>query len=91
MKRSRRNHSAAFKAQVALESLRHDNPIRSYADRFDVHPNLVRAWQAQLLRQAERLFEEPQRGPRRRQERRFTAWNDDRAVAPELALLEHQG
>ncbi len=80
MKRSRRNHSAAFKAQVALESLRQDNPIRSYADRYDVHPNLVRAWQAQLLRQAARLFEEPQRGPRRRH---FDGWEQERGIAAE--------
>jgi len=80
LKRSRRNHTAAFKAQVALESLRGENPIRSYADRFDVHPNLVRAWQAQLLQQAERLFEEPRRGPR------LVRWDQDRARAPELAL-----
>jgi transposase-like protein len=90
LKRSRRNHSAAFKAQVALESLRQDSPIRSYADRYDVHPNLVRAWQAQLLRQAARLFEEPQRGPRRRQ---FESWQEERGAASERRplVLEHSG
>jgi transposase-like protein len=52
---------------VALESLRGDHPLVSFAHRFDVHPNLVRAWQSQLLCKAARLFDEPrQTRPRQR-------------------------
>jgi len=38
-RRPRRNHSPAFKAKVALEALREEQPVIAIAERFDLHPN----------------------------------------------------
>lgn len=40
-KRSRRNHSAVFKAKVALTAPKGEQTVVQLAERFDVHPNQV--------------------------------------------------
>ena len=55
-KRSRRNHSAAFKAKVALEALKGQQSVIEIAERFDVHPNQVTQWKTQLLERAASAF-----------------------------------
>src|ERR1035438_7771804 len=47
-RRPRRNHSPAFKAKVALAAVKGDRTIAQLAEHFDVHPNQVTAWKAQL-------------------------------------------
>ena len=37
--RSRRNHTPAFRAKVALAAIRGDQTVAELANRFDVHPN----------------------------------------------------
>ena len=48
-KRTRRNHTAAFKAKVALAALKGDRTLAELAQQFDVHANQISAWRAQLL------------------------------------------
>lgn len=55
-KRDRRNHSAVFKAKVALAALKGDQTLVQLAERFDVHPNQVTHWKAQLLERAAEVF-----------------------------------
>ena len=38
-RRSRRNHTAAFKAKPALAALKGDKTLAELATQFDVHPN----------------------------------------------------
>ena len=47
-RRTRRNHSPAFKAKVALAAVKGDRTLAQIAEQFDVHPNQVTSWKAQL-------------------------------------------
>ena len=55
-RRPRRNHSAAFKAKVALAAVKGDRTIAQLAEHFDVHPNQITAWKAQLEGGASGVF-----------------------------------
>ena len=55
-RRPRRNHSPAFKAKVALAAIKGDRTIAQLAEHFDVHPNQVTAWKAQLEGGASDVF-----------------------------------
>ena len=55
-KRSRRNHSAAFKAKVALAAIKGEETLAQLATRFDVHPNQIVQWKNQRLERAADVF-----------------------------------
>jgi transposase-like protein len=55
-RRPRRNHSAAFKAKVAIAAIKGDRTIAQLADQFDVHPNQITSWKAQLEGSAADVF-----------------------------------
>ena len=52
-KRTRRNHATAFKAKVALKG---EKTLAELAQLYDVHPNQITAWKAQLAEGAAVLF-----------------------------------
>jgi len=56
MKKPRRNHSAAFKARVALEAIRGEKTVAEIAAHHEVHPTQVTAWKTQLLENATAVF-----------------------------------
>src|SRR5271156_1824488 len=56
-RRSRRNHSPAFKAKVAIAAVKGDMTIAELAKRFDLHPNLITQWKTQLLEHAALAFD----------------------------------
>ena len=47
-RRPRRNHTAAFEAKVALAAVKGDRTLAQLAEQFDVHPNQITSWKAQL-------------------------------------------
>ena len=55
-RRPRRNHSPAFKAKVALAAVKGEKTLVELAQFFDVHPNQITAWKAQLLEGAAGVF-----------------------------------
>jgi len=55
-RRPRRNHTAAFKARVALAAIKGDRTLGQLAEHFDVHPNQITTWKAQLEGRASDIF-----------------------------------
>ena len=55
-KRTRRNHSPAFKAKVALAAIKGEKTLAELAQLHDVHPNQITAWKAQLVEAAAGVF-----------------------------------
>jgi len=55
-KRSRRTHSPAFKAKVALAAIKGEKTLAELAQQFDVHPNQITTWRSQLLEGAAGVF-----------------------------------
>ena len=55
-KRSRRTHSPAFKAKVALAAVKGDKTLSELAQQFEVHPNQITTWRSQLLEGAADVF-----------------------------------
>lgn len=56
MKRTRRNHGASFKAQVALAAVKGDKTLAELAEQFSVHPTQITEWKQQLLARATDVF-----------------------------------
>jgi len=56
MKRKRRNHSASFKAKVAVAAIRGDKTLAELSEQFDVHQNQITDWRRKLLDQADQVF-----------------------------------
>jgi len=56
MRRPRRNHSAKFKAQIALEAIRGEKTIAQIATHHEVHPNQVASWKNQVLENLSGVF-----------------------------------
>lgn len=55
-KRARRNHTPGFKAKVALAAIKGEKTLAELAQFFDVHPNQITNWKAQLLDGAAGVF-----------------------------------
>ena len=58
----RRNHSATFKAKVALEALRGEQTVPEIAAKHGVHHTLVNQWKRAVTEGASTLFEKESSG-----------------------------
>ena len=56
-RRPRRNHTPGFKAKVALAAIKGDRTLAELAEQFDVHPNQITSWKAQLEGGAADVFD----------------------------------
>jgi transposase-like protein len=59
MRRPRRNHTAKFKATVALAALKGDKTLAELAEKYDVHANQIVQWKTQLAEAATGVFQTP--------------------------------
>ena len=55
-RRTRRSHSAALKAKVALAALREDKTMGELCKEFELHPTQINEWKRQLLDRAADVF-----------------------------------
>ena len=55
-RRTRRNHTPAFKAKVALAAIKGEKTLSELAQLFDVHPNQIIDWKGRLLEGAAGVF-----------------------------------
>ena len=55
-RRTRRNHSPTFKAQVAIAAIGGDKTLAQLAEQFDLHPNQILDWKKQLQQNASEVF-----------------------------------
>jgi transposase-like protein len=54
--KTRRKHSPAFKAKVAMAALAGDKSLAQLAQEFEVHPNQITDWKRQLTERAAEVF-----------------------------------
>jgi len=63
----RRNHTASFKAKVALEAAKETATVSELAGKHQVHPNMVTQWKRQLLDGVAEIFSTRIRGRPKRE------------------------
>ncbi len=68
MKNKRRNHSAAFKAKVALEAVKGEKTRAELASQYEVHPTQIIQWKKQLLESLPDLFNNSPQKDRQKQD-----------------------
>lgn len=56
-KGTRRKHSSAFKAKVALAAMAGNKTLAELAQQFEVHPNQITNWKRQLSEHAAEVFD----------------------------------
>lgn len=67
-KGKRRNHSAEFKARVALEAIKGVKTVAQIAADNHLHPVQVTQWKTQMLESAAGVFERGVKGNKERQD-----------------------
>ena len=56
MSKKRRNHSAAFKASVAIEAIKGEHTLSELAARFELHQTQIQQWKRQLVEGSKDVF-----------------------------------
>ena len=66
--KTRKQHSAAFKVQVALEAVREAKTVAQIAFEHQLHPNLVTKWKQEAIAELAVVFERKNRQAKAQQE-----------------------
>lgn len=77
MKTTRKKHTAAFKAQVAIEAIKEIETLAELSKRFGIHPQMISNWKREFLSRGAEIFE--------------TKAPDEEAARREKALYEKIG
>jgi len=56
MKATRKKHSAAFKAQVAIEAIKENETLAELAKRFEMSPQMISNWKREFLSRSSEIF-----------------------------------
>ncbi|NQV38122.1 MAG: IS3 family transposase, partial [Candidatus Marinimicrobia bacterium] len=56
MSKKKRNHSAAFKAKVALDAIKGDKTLSELASQYSLHPTQIQQWKKKLLEGSKDIF-----------------------------------
>src|SRR6267378_4867960 len=59
----RKQHSAAFKARVAMAALSGEKSLAELSVEFGVHPTLISSWKQELVKRAGELFARGSKAP----------------------------
>ncbi|MCJ7448601.1 MAG: transposase [Bacteroidales bacterium] len=70
MKKSRKKHTAAFKAQVAIEAIKEQETLSDLAKRFEIHPQMISNWKREFLSMGLRFSRRRHQTRRRKNGRR---------------------
>lgn len=57
MKTTRRKHSAAFKAKVAIEAIQERKTMAELAKYYEVHQNMIQRWKQEFVSRSTEIFE----------------------------------
>jgi len=56
MSKKRRNHSATFKAKVALDAIKGEKTLSELASQYELHPTQIQQWKKKLLEGSKDVF-----------------------------------
>jgi transposase len=59
----RKQHSAAFKARVAMAALSGEKTLAELSSEFGIHPTMISTWKQELMRRASELFARGSKAP----------------------------
>ena len=88
MKKGRRNHSASFKAKVALEAVRGEKSLAEIASQYEVHPNQVSKWRKQLIEELPGMFADKKRRAGESEEQKARLYEEIGRLKVELDWLQ---
>ena len=91
MIKKRRRHSAAYKFRIALEALEGSKTISQLSSEHEVHPNMIRAWKRQLLKDGPSVFASNGERKQRQQDAQEAETSRTDGGSPPLADRAAQG
>jgi len=58
MKKTRRKFTGAFKAKVAIETLKERHSLAELSNHFEVHPNIISKWKKEFIENSAQVFDQ---------------------------------